>query len=284
MFREFGTLPRDPGLSDIFCQVHTSVCRVSKLIGSWVFVYIFWSFFGWCRVFCDGFGTSEREPRKEVGKGPKDIPCSCFIFCGQNSNFEKVQDLWTAAWLKIGTIVVVLSQHISLKYFFERIKSLQCYELPRRCNPLPLMQASPYMYLGLDIVNSHWCRNSNGFSTIFNLGIWMVLKSLVDTCSLDHNLDKLLSGCTIKLWRSIGITKPNPITARELPKILRRTGNISETNWCQLALQTRPERATLNLLILGQNLGRVLSFSGITFSSGICHEPNVLHVMFFRTV
>ena len=119
--------------------------------------------------------------------------------------------------------------------------------------------------LGQGIVNFHWCRNSNGFSTIFNLRIWMVLKSLVDTCSLDHNLDKLLSGCTIKLWRSIVITKSNPITARELPKILPGTRNISETNWCRPALQTRPRRATLNLLIVGQDLGRFLSFSGKHF-------------------
>ena len=204
------------------------------------------------------------------------------MFCEQNPNFEKVQDLWTAAWLKIGTIVLVLSQHISLKYFFERIKSLECYELPRRCSPLPLMQASPYVYLGLDIVNFHWCRNSNGFSTIFNLGIWMVLKSLVDTCSLNHNLDKHLSGCTIKLWRSIVITKPNPTTARELPKILWRTRDISETNLYQPALQTPPERSTL--LIPGQDLGRFLSFSGKHFLIALATNQMFSMSCFFRTV
>ena len=36
----------------------------------------------------------------------------------------------------------------SEKYLFEYIKSLECYELPRRCGTLPLMLVSPLTYSG----------------------------------------------------------------------------------------------------------------------------------------
>ena len=44
---------------------------------------------------------------------------------------------------------------ISRKYLFDRIKSLQCYELTRRCNRLPHHRLTLYT-LGLCIVNVHW--------------------------------------------------------------------------------------------------------------------------------
>ena len=74
----------------------------------------------------------------------------------------------SSGYLISGLHIHYFSYFISQKYLFDHIKSLQCYELIRRCSPLPLMLASQLTYdLHPLAVNGHWCRDSYELLTIF---------------------------------------------------------------------------------------------------------------------
>ena len=86
-----------------------------------------------------------------------------------------------------------------LKSFFEHIKRLQSYELPRRCNPLPLMLTSPLTYavtLGLIIINVLW-----GVLVLLNL--WQYSANLKETENLGATENELWIGnFNVKAWKN----------------------------------------------------------------------------------
>ena len=62
-----------------------------------------------------------------------------------------------------------------MEVYFECNESLQCYELTRRCRSSPfvcwLHHWLVLCYLGLCIVNTHFCRNTDGLLTVFTFEI-----------------------------------------------------------------------------------------------------------------
>ena len=70
-----------------------------------------------------------------------------------------------------------LNDIILRKWLFEHIKSLQCYDLVRRCSHSHTLPLTLMCIIGLCIVNVHWCRNSNWF--IFGIKQERTLTELV---------------------------------------------------------------------------------------------------------